>query len=93
MVIQAAIGQVRQEDCCWFESGPGLMDETMFSLVILFFLEKAGKVAQCEKAPAAKPDGLNSIPGAHVLEGENSLSRCHLAPSYVHCFLAEAGKV
>jgi hypothetical protein len=51
------------------------MDETKFFVVILFFLEKAGKMAQWEKAPAAKPDGLNPIPGPHVLEGEHSLSR------------------
>lgn len=48
------------------------MDDTKFSVIILFFLEKTGKMAQCEKAPAAKPDELNSIPGAHMLEGENS---------------------
>lgn len=56
------------------------MDETKFFVVILFFLEKAGKMAQWEKAPAAKPDGLNPIPGPHVLEGEHSLSRVVLWP-------------
>lgn len=33
--------------------------------------EGSGKMAQWVKILAAKPDNLSSIPGTHVVEGEN----------------------
>jgi hypothetical protein len=35
-------------------------------------------VAQQVKAPATKPDDPSSIPGTHMVEGENQLLQCPL---------------
>lgn len=47
------------------EASPGLL-----SLDKVFIQRQAGKMT-VRKPSAAKPDALSSIPGSHLMEGEN----------------------
>lgn len=38
-------------------------------------LKRAGEMAQEAKVPATKLNGLSSVPGAHMVEGENGLPK------------------
>lgn len=39
--------------------------------MFLFFMCEAGDLAQWVKAPAARPDDLNSVPRTHMVDGKN----------------------